>query len=228
MKKILILSTALLFALQINAQKFGAKIGFNMSGVNSSTTLQDFQTAALENGLQGGFVFEFMPAKIGIRAEALYTQKGYSVNAATELTDGTDITTDFSLNMDYIEVPLLLKFKMGPAYIAAGPYFGYAISGKEIVSITLDGEKLAEELYSDYEKVPSNDVFKSGEFNEDNIQYKRTDYGINARLGVKFFKFFAEAEYGVGLNNIKDYETMPADEFTKNYTISFSLGMFFN
>ncbi len=83
MKKLLFTVLALTIVLSLSAQKFGTKIGVTMSGVNSSTQLEDFQTAALENGLQGGFVFEFVPKKIGFRAEALYTQKGYNITTET-------------------------------------------------------------------------------------------------------------------------------------------------
>ncbi len=145
------------------------------------------------------------------------------------MVDGTtDAVTDFSLNLNYIEVPLLLEYKLGPLYVVAGPYFGYAISGKELTSITVDGEQLAEELYADQNAIPSNDVYEIGEFNGDNIAYTRTDMGLNLGAGLKLLKFFAEARYGVGLANIQDYANMPADQFTKNYTISFSVGMFFN
>lgn len=229
MKKILFTALSLALILSVNAQKFGTKIGVNMSGVNSSTQLEDIQTAALENGLQGGFVFEFAPKKLGIRIEALYTQKGYNISTETTLIDGTtDAVTDFSLSLDYIEVPVLLKYKLGPAYITAGPYFGYAISGEELTSITVDGVKLAEELYAGENVIPSNDVYEIGEFNGDNITYTRTDFGLNIGVGLKLLKFFGEARYGVGLSNIQDYENMPVDDFTKNYTVSFSIGMFFN
>ncbi len=229
MRKLLFTAIALSFIFSVNAQKFGTKIGVNMSGVNSSTQLEDIQTAALENGLQGGFVFEFAPKKLGIRIEALYTQKGYNISTETTLIDGTtDAVTDLSLSLDYIEFPILLKYKLGPAYITAGPYFGYAISGEELTSITVDGQQLAEELYADQNAIPSRDVYEIGEFNPDNITYSRTDMGLNLGVGLKVLKFFAEARYGVGIANIKDYDNMPADDFTKNYTVSFSIGMFFN
>jgi len=227
MKKVFLFTFALTTILSLNAQKFGFKVGLNLSGVNSSTNLEDYQTAALAKGLNGGLVFEFNPIKhFGIRAEALFSQKGYTVNSDVNL-DGTDVVTDFSLSMNYLEIPLLLKLKVGPAYITAGPYFSYAVSGDEIVSMTVDGQKLAEDQYANYGQVPSNDVFKDGEFNGDNIKFSRTDMGLNIGAGVQFLKFFTEARYGIGLINIEDYENIPADEFTKNYTVSLSVGILF-
>lgn len=223
MKKILIISFCLLFVLNANAQKFGIKGGINLSGVNSSTTLQDYQTAALNGGLIGGFIFQFNPIKkIGFRTEALYSQKGYNVESDVNV-NGTDAIINTSLTLNYIEVPLLLNLKLGPAYITTGPYFAYAVSGKDIATITVDGQKLAEQQYADYGQVPSNDVFKDGEFNGDNITFSRTDAGLNIGLGIKLLKFFAEARYGTGLANIKK----SSDEYMKNYTISISAGILF-
>ena len=227
MKKLFLITVALTTILSVNAQKFGVKVGVNLSGVNSSTTLQDYQTAALNGGLQGGFVLEFSPVKvIGIRTEALFSQKGYNIESDVNV-NGTDAVINTSLTLNYIEVPLLLKLKLGPLYLTAGPYFSYAVSGKDIATITVDGQKLAEQQYADYGQVPSNDIFKDAEFNGDNITYSRTDMGLNIGLGVKLLKFFAEARYGTGLANIKSYDGMPSDEYMKNYTISLSAGILF-
>jgi len=226
MKKILFISAAILISLSGNAQKFGfgLKAGINLSGVNSSTTLQDYQTAALNGGLQGGLILEINPIKkIGFRTEALYSQKGYNIESDVNL-NGTDAVINTSLTLNYIEVPLLLKLKLGPAYITAGPYLAYAVSGKDIATITVDGKKLAESQYADYGQIPSNDVFKDGEFNGDNITYKRTDAGVNIGLGVKLLMFFAEARYGTGLTNIKNTSS---DDYMKNYTVSLSVGVLF-
>jgi len=227
MKKIFLLTIILTMILNLNAQKFGFKVGLNLSGVNSSINLEDYQTETPAKGLNGGLVFEFNPIKrLSVRSEALFSQKGYNVISDVNL-NGTDIVTDFSLRMNYFEIPLLLKLKLGPAYITAGPYFSYAVSGNEIVSITADGQKLAEDQYANYGQIPSNDIFKDGEFNGDNIKFNRTDVGLNIGAGLQFLMFFTEVRYGIGLTNIEDYNGIPADEFTKNYTISLSVGILF-
>jgi hypothetical protein len=227
MKKIIITVFTVLSITVLNAQSFGFKIGGNLSGISSNMFNTDSLVNQMKPGLTGGLVFEINPVKyFGVRAEAIFSQKGYSYNINTQL-DTADIVTDISVNINYIEVPVLLKLNFGPAYIAAGPYFGYAMSGKEIAEVTVDGQKLAEELYTNYGQVPSNDVFKSGEFNGDNVQFTRTDFGINAGFGVKFLKFFVEGRYGIGLSNIEDYQNMPPEDFKKNYTISLSAGVLF-
>ena len=103
MKKIAWTGIVLLFAVTMNAQSFGFKIGANLSGINSNMLDIDSLTDQLKPGLTGGLVFEYNPAKhFGIRAEAIFSQKGYKINAESTL-DTTDIVTDISVNINYIE-----------------------------------------------------------------------------------------------------------------------------
>jgi hypothetical protein len=225
MKRLYITLVVIFSISVVNAQSFGFKIGGNISSINSNIFSSDSLINQMKPGLNAGLVFEYNPVKhFGIRAEALFTQKGYSYNVEANL-DTSDIVTDISVNINYIEVPILLKLNFGPAYLAAGPYFGYALSGKQIATVTVDGQELAKELYTNYGQVPSNNIFKSGEFNGDNVQFSKTDIGLNIGFGVKFLKFFVEGRYGYGLTNIENYENMPAEDFKKNYTISLSAGM---
>jgi len=228
MKRIVLTIIALSLIITINAQKVGAKLGVNLSGVNTSTQISPEEVTKLLPGICGGFVFDYTPDHIGIVAEALYSQKGYNVKAKSKLNDGTtDVETNFSLHLNYIEVPLMLKIKFGHAFIVAGPYMAYAMDGKEIVTMTVDGKKLLEEQMEEQGQRPSNDVFKGAEFNGDNVTFSRTDYGINIGAGAEFLMFFAEARYGLGLSNVSNFENMPSDMFTKNYTITLSVGMKF-
>ena len=228
MKKIILTTIALSIILTINAQKIGTKLGLNLSGVNTSTQLSPEEIAKLLPGICGGFVFDYTPKHIGLVAEALYSQKGYKVKADAKLIDGTtDVTTDISLHLNYIEVPVMLKVKFGPAFIVAGPYMAYAMDGKRLVTMTVDGKKLLESQVEEQGQIPSNDVFKGAEFNGDNVTFSRTDYGINIGAGAEFLMFFAEARYGLGLANVSDFENMPSNFYTKNYTITLSVGVKF-
>ncbi|NPA68707.1 MAG: PorT family protein [Chlorobi bacterium] len=228
MKKLTLLTAVFIISLMsVNAQRFGIKAGLNLSGINTDTELAEMQTEDLLAGLNGGFVFELNPFEhVGFRAEALFSQKGYSLTTDADI-DGTDIVTDYSLNMDYLEIPVLMKFKFGPAYFTAGPYFAYAVSGDEIISMTIDGEELAESQIEEQGAIPSNDIFKDGEFNGDNINFDRTDFGIQAGAGIEFMKFFAELRYAAGLTDIDKDKGLTEDDFTKNYTISITAGILF-
>lgn len=226
MKKLTLTTIAILSVFLLNAQKIGLKAGLNMSGISTNIEINEEHAEDLLPGLCGGLVFDYTPDKIGFKIEALYSQKGYKLTVNSTV-DGTDVVNNFSLKLNYIQVPILLKYKLGPAYIVAGPYFAYAMDGKEIATITVDGKKIAEEQYADYGATPSNDVFKSKEFSGDDITFKRTDLGINVGVGAEFLMFFTEIRYGKGLTNISDIKTIPADKYKKNYTLTFSVGVLF-
>ncbi len=228
MKKIILITIAFAITFSVNAQKIGAKLGLNLSGVNSSTEITPSEVMKLLPGLCGGFVFEYTPDKIGVQVEALYSQKGYQIEGDAKLIDGTtDVETNISLHLNYIEVPVMLKLKLGPAYIVGGPYLAYAMDGKEILTMTVDGEELIKQQIEEQGQTPTRDVFKDAELNTDNVTFSRTDFGVNVGVGAELMMFFAEARYGLGLSNISDFENMPEDTFTKNYTITFSVGMKF-
>ncbi len=224
MKKIIIFLFAIFSILILNAQKIGLKVGLNMSGVNTNIELTEENAKELLPGFSGGLAFDYTPNKLGLRVEALYSQKGYKLTVNSTV-DGTDVVNNFSLKLNYIEVPILLKYKLGPAYITAGPYLAYAMDGKEIATITVDGKKIAEEQYADYGATPSNDVFKGKEFSGDDITFKRTDLGVNVGLGAEFLMFFTEIRYGKGLTNINELKDASVNKYTKNYTITFSVGI---
>jgi hypothetical protein len=149
MKIILFLATSLLAAASVSAQYmdpeylgdrphkihldrnvsrdiydfYKPRIGFE-AGVSISNTVNaynsKFSTAAI-TGFQGGIIFElplFYP--LTFAPEVLYSQKGY----AATTTDG-----NFTQRTQYIDVPILAKFKVGPIFnIYLGPQLSYLLS----------------------------------------------------------------------------------------------------
>jgi hypothetical protein len=99
------------------------RIGFE-AGVSISNTVNaynsKFSTGAI-TGFQGGIMFElplFYP--LSFAPEVLYSQKGY----ATPTADG-----NFTQRTQYIDVPVLIKFKVGPIFnIYLGPQVSYLLS----------------------------------------------------------------------------------------------------
>ena len=78
MKKLFVLAIAILFAFSMNAQKFGVKVGMNLSDVN--TNLEKPDGSKMGKGYHAGLVGELMLLKIvGVRAELLFSQKGSDI-----------------------------------------------------------------------------------------------------------------------------------------------------
>lgn len=95
-----------------------------MAGVNlASISGDDISDVDNRTGVLGGvFVTFHLTNSFGIEPEALYSQRGAS------LSDAGDF--DATIKMDYIEIPVLLRFGIpvvGPIrpFFVAGPSFGF-------------------------------------------------------------------------------------------------------
>jgi hypothetical protein len=112
----------------------------------------------------------------------------------------------------YLEIPVNAIYKTGRFYMGAGPYVGYALSGKWIEK----GTNNTDDADSYYDS--GNIAF--GEY------FKRTDFGINFLAGYQLKnKINLGIGYGLGLSNNSnddDYNWSP-----KNRVFSLSVGYSF-
>jgi len=99
--------------------KFGVKGGVNISSIHLNSSVVDANNVT---GFHVGPMIETAIPILGIGMEAalLYSQKGVEID-------------DESIKVDYIDIPIHLKWKFGlpivKAYLASGPYFGFQVSG---------------------------------------------------------------------------------------------------
>ncbi|MDB4926900.1 porin family protein [Mucilaginibacter sp.] len=163
MKKILFLAIGLLVAGSVSAQRYyhsprnnrsdngdfyqptvGFEVGVNISNSISSYN-SNYSTGTLA-GLNAGVTFNLpLIYPLSFAPEVLYSQKGYT--AATQ--DGS-----FTQRTDFIDIPLLAKFKVGPAFnFYIGPQLSYLLSTTNTYN---DGFTISSEQY--YE---NNDGHKS-------------------------------------------------------------------
>ncbi|TSJ38733.1 PorT family protein [Mucilaginibacter corticis] len=96
----------------------GFEIGANVSNMVSSNS--DYNTGSLA-GLNIGLTFDLpIIYPVSFAPEVLFSQKGYTATT----TDG-----NFTQRTNYIDVPLLFKFKAAPAFnIYIGPQLSYLVS----------------------------------------------------------------------------------------------------
>jgi hypothetical protein len=76
----------------------------------------------------GGFVVIGLGSGFSIQPEALYTQKGVGASSPVGMA-----SSDFRLNADYVDVPILGRFTVGKGlrvYVFAGPSLNFLISAK--------------------------------------------------------------------------------------------------
>jgi len=215
MKKVLLLSLALTLVLGVSAQRIGVKLGANVAGMYSTTPVDGSKALT---GLHAGLVVEKkIIALLSVRSNIMFSQKGYSVDD-TYTTVGVEVNNKYKALLNYGTVDLQAKLKLGPGYVVAGPYFGYAINGSTAGETTVAGVATS---------------FDNDMFDEDALiqTMNKTDFGLNVGLGAEFglgpLHAFGELSYGHGLSNLyhDDFTKVFPDEKATNFVVGVSLGI---
>jgi hypothetical protein len=172
---ILLLAFSLLtFANESFAQmKFGARAGVNISTLRLNALGIVSVNSQSKIGLNvGAFAEVELSDKLVLQPELAYSSLGGKVSDFDIFEGGGTTLT----NLDYIVLPLLLKYKASNFSIGVGPQLGFLISAKEKVGTVSENTK---EFYKSTEL--------SGLFN--------ADYTIGEN-------FVIGARYQLGLSNI--------------------------
>lgn len=174
MKKIAFLF--LLFALAAvapaNAQfKYGIRVGANLSNLKFDNGIKSSNIAGFTGGVMAEYTLPVLG--IGVDGAVMYARRGAKLNfSASTLLEEAVGKSKSSTKLDYIEIPVNLKYKFSlplsvlKPYVYAGPSFSFLVG---------DNIKKA---------------FKE----------KKYDTSINAGLGVEVIgKVQVSAQYGWGL-----------------------------
>jgi hypothetical protein len=194
--KILVIITLVLSATYTQAQtRFGIKGGLNFSTAALSgggfTLTPDSKT-----GFNLGVISEIpLATDFYLQPGLLFSTKGYKINS---------LNTEMSTNNIEIPINALYKLNAGSVKVLgfAGPYIGYAVSGK-----------------AKYEGI-SSDIKFSG----DNKSMNAFDFGLNFGAGVEISNFQITAQYGLGLTNLN---SSSADFKAKNKVFGVSVAYLF-
>jgi len=181
-KNIFVLGSAILLSLfmsqQVVAQtngRAGIKGGLNISNLYIDNV--NDQNARL--GFHAGLYGQILSSEtFAIQPELLFSTKGAKASHS-----GLIINQDVSYNLNYIDLPVLLVFKLGESVeIHAGPYASYLLSAN-----------------ISYEGNAANGV---KEVNKNSL--KSFDYGLAGGLGMNFGNVQVGARYNYGLVKIAD------------------------
>lgn len=204
MKKLLItlglVSLMMLGTTAFAGNEFGFKGGLNMANFSGDVEGTDTRT-----GFGGGLFFKInMPnGNFAFQPEVLYVMKGAK---GTEDMEGTVVDVEYKMN--YIEVPVLVKYnfptqgKIKPN-LFLGPFIGFLMTSK--VEATAEGISA---------EVDMKDITKSVEFGS------TFGGGVDIMVGPKG-KLSFDARYSLGLSNIVDDGS---EDDVKNNVFSFYLG----
>lgn len=210
----LILALALAFMFSLAASpalagiNTGIKGGITLANIKSVPETFEGYEWETKMGLAGGVFLEIgLPGPLSIQPEVLYVQKGAKISFA----EG-EITGTLKANIDYIEIPLLLKFNLVSGGLTipsvyAGPYVGFNTKAEFVISA--DG-------YTEKEDIK--DSIKNTEFG---VTF---GLGLTQKLGV--IKVTLDARYDLGISNIIE-ETVGEPSSIKTRTWLFMAGISF-
>ncbi len=208
MKNLLLFAAVSLLSvslLQAQSPYIGIKTGIQKHTVDVSGSFVDFNTVIDEVthatfGLVAGLD---LSDKFSLQTEINYTRRGFETEAGTSISIlGADVPAAVSAatKLDYIEVPLLAKYRFGNGplkfYAEGGGYAGYAASA----NIEVKGRFLFDVVIMD-EEINLNDE-----------SFNRFDYGLSYGAGVEYELETGRFVFGVrgqqSMNNMLDDTTL--------------------
>ena len=199
MKHFFLAIALLLLASQAHAQ-FGIKGGVNQA-VLSGRVGED---ATYKTYFHAGIFYELkLIGPLSIQPEALYSLQGSQLKGNTTITD-------YKTQLNYIQVPILLKATLGPVYVEAGPQFGYLVSANEEGTV---------QVRNTSGNVAFRDVSQSATDN-----YKRNEFALCAGVGLKLGSIVrVGGRFVAGLNDINDVQYLQGvnDPKLKNRVFQF-------
>lgn len=227
--------------------RVGVKLGLLATDVNvkAATSLNELEIpTARKLNYSGGITleYEFLQNLMGIRTGIEYAQKGYNVDLDKMkqlYNDIKNINGDWSVALQYLELPVNMYYKLGPVSINMGPYLGYALGGLEKYDFdVLYNDGTSEVISGSEDLVPVNgevDADLANLENEDTplIKYfNQLDMGINLGLGFNLKDIQINVQYQQGLTNltpdlINEPDFDPADLISKNNVLSVELIYYF-
>ena len=199
MKKRILLVVAVLAMFSVfttNAQvKFGVKAGLNLANINGD----DFEDSDMKMGLAiGGFANFQLSDKIEFQPELLYSMQGAKQK---DMYIDEGITADMTFKLDYINIPLMLKYKLTDAFsIQAGPQIGLLVS----------------------DKWKTDDA--DGDISDDmGVDLKGVDFGLNFGLGYTLENGFGiDARYNLGMSQILDMDEADSKNAVIQIAVSYA------
>ena len=208
MKKIFFAGVlSLLFASASFAQvKLGVTAGLNASNVIEENN----EGSKYKAGFQAGLVADFgITENFSIIPELLFSQRGGKDEISEE---GYKMSSSTTLN--YLQLPVNFAYKFNVGYgsklfIFAGPYAGYALSGKRKVDLKLGNGTDS----------GSGDI----KFGSKEDEVKPFDFGLNAGIGYEYEKVFFKLQWNPGLANL----TNVSGYSSKNTNVAVTVGYYF-
>ena len=176
MKKVILLTAILMTGFAASAQTWSDDVQFGVrGGLNFSTvTGDDFDSPDGRTSFYAGLLAELpLSDLVSLQPEVFYSAQGYDVSSGA---------VDSSYNLDYVQVPVLLKvYLIDGLNLQAGPQFGF---------------KVNEDIDFDTNQ---------GTLDFDTDAVNTFDFQLSAGAEYKLFsKIFVQARYTYGFTDVID------------------------
>ncbi len=219
MKKLILTIAIGITVVQAQAQlSIAPEVGVNLS--NASVTSNIFGSndvsTKMKPGLKAGAVLDIpIIGGLFVQPGAFFSMKGYKTSSSLTLL-GNTTESKGTVALNYVEIPVNLGYRYtignaGSVFVTAGPYLGYAFSGKSKSENTLNGNPVA-------------DTEEDIEFGSEDTEMKPLDFGLNFSAGYQLpMGLYLRAQYGLGLSDLSNTNLVSH----KNKVLAFSVGYAF-
>ncbi len=172
---------------------FGGFAGVNSSNVDVSNPELGESTSSRIGGMFGGWIGTHLGRLFTVRLEGYWTRKG-----ADQVESGNTVG---SVQLDYIEVPLILRVNIPLVVVKPAIYAGPAISFKTSCAV------------EDLDDSVSCDSFKS------------TDFSGIVGAGIGFGPITLDVQYDFSFSNILDEPSSPSEVKNQTWTVRAAFGI---
>ncbi|MDJ0366106.1 porin family protein [Hymenobacter sp. H14-R3] len=163
--------------------QFGIKAGVNEAVLKGRVG----EDATYKTYFHAGVFYEAkLIGPLSIQPELLYSLQGSQLKGATTVTN-------YTTQLNYIQVPILLKATLGPVFVEAGPQFGYLVAANENGTV---------QVRTASGNVAFRDMNQSSTGN-----YKRGEIAVCAGLGLKLGSLIrVGGRFVAGLNDVNNLQ----------------------
>ncbi len=193
-KWLFIIVTTFIFLQNLKAQtvKFGAKAGINFASISAYNNPTSSAYASKSYGnIRIGGMSEIDWSKVSLQTDFILNGKGGN---NTYINPETNTNRRKNTRLYYLEIPVNFLYKLptkvGTLFFGGGPYVAYGLTG----NYSLSGIIFDSPVDGDQKVVFGNN---------ENSDYKRTDFGANLKAEIRLLHGIGfELNYEYGLRNI--------------------------
>ncbi|MEX6688412.1 outer membrane beta-barrel protein [Danxiaibacter flavus] len=213
-----------------NASSFYILGGYNNAGITTPNNSL-VESAQHINTFNTGVLADIrLSDRLSLMTGLMICGNGAKTSSTRTFADSTTIQQDDKFNPIFLQVPLMLAYKVPIRediwfYLSAGPYVARGIAGKSEGEITVNGKTTTTKK----KKIKFDDTPTRTPRSDDGLLFSQVDqiyYGINGQVGVQFNKVMIGLNYAHALTEIANVAPVAAQKNTNRYTtLSLTFGL---